>query len=103
VPIKIGKSFTVSKGAQVQYIAQAYRGGSIGIRGRIKSGENVKPIEEALYSLREGSVQDVEIEMEDGNLVSGEYKINELNWKKERQPTGDYELMFNIGLQQKSP
>jgi hypothetical protein len=74
-------------------------GGSIGIRGHIDSGENLESAEAGLYHLREGSVQEIEIETDDGKLLKGSYKINELNWKKERKENGDYELLFNVGLQ----
>ena len=97
--LKIGNTFVLSKGPDVQFTAQGYQGGSIGIRGRVRSGENVSLAETQLYHLRDGSIQDIEIQTDDGKFLTGSYKINELNWKKERQDNGNYELVFNIGLQ----
>ena len=100
--IKIGTSFTITKGPQVKCTVQAYVGGSIGIRGRIQSGEYLKQTENGLYLLREGSIQEIEVVTDKGELLRGSYKINELNWKKEKKANGDYELVFNIGLLKES-
>lgn len=97
--LKIGNAFAITKGSGVQFTAQAYMGGSIGIRGRIRSGENIRLAEEMMYDLREGSTHEIHIQTDSGQVMSGTYKINELNWKKERQESGDYDLVFNIGLQ----
>src|SRR5208283_882955 len=97
--IKIGSILSITKGSLVQYTAQTYAGGSIGIRGSIQQGESLEPTETSLYQLREGSMHEVEILTDSGIMVSGSYKINELNWKKERKANGIYELNFNIGLQ----
>ena len=97
--LKIGNAFTITKGPDVQFTAQTYMGGSIGIRGRIRSGENLRLAEEMMYNLREGSTNEIQIQTEVGQVMSGSYKINELNWKKERLESGDYDLVFNIGLQ----
>jgi ribonuclease HI len=97
--LKIGDAFLVTRGQDTQYSVHGYQGGSIGIRGRIASGENLKSAEAGLYQLREGSTQEIEIETDDGKVLKGSYKINELNWKKERKENGEYELLFNIGLQ----
>ena len=74
-------------------------GGSIGIRGRVKSEEDVKSTDAELYLLREGQIQEIEVLTDDGNSMTGSYRINELNWKKEKKDDGNYELVFNIGLQ----
>ena len=95
--IKIG-NVVIIKGPQVEYTIQGYMGGSIGIRGRVHPDKDLKLIEAELYLLREGSIQEIEIQTDDGKVLTGLYKINELNWKKERTD-GNYELMFNIGLQ----
>ncbi len=95
--IKIG-DVVITKGPEVEYTIQGYMGGSIGIRGRAHPSTDLKLIEGELYLLREGSVQQIEIQTDDGKVLTGLYKINELNWKKERT-NGNYELMFNIGLQ----
>lgn len=96
--IKIG-SVVLTKSPEAQYTIQGYKGGSIGIRGSIQSDKDLKSTEEGLYLLREGHVQEIEVLTDDGNSMTGLYKINELNWKKERKSNGDYELVFNIGLQ----
>ena len=44
-------------------------------------------------------MEEVEVQTDDGKVFRGSYKINELNWKKERMDDGSYELAFNIGLQ----
>ncbi|MDG6907279.1 MAG: hypothetical protein JRN20_16010 [Nitrososphaerota archaeon] len=46
--------------------------------------------------MREGSIQKIEIKTVEGRLLNGSYKVNEFNWKKE---SGDYELLFKVGLQ----
>jgi len=96
--IKIG-SVVLTKSAQAQYTIQTYMGGSIGIRGRVQSEIDVKSTDAELYHLREGSVQEIEVLADDGRSMTGSYKVNELNWKKERKADGGYELVFNIGLQ----
>lgn len=97
--LKIGIAFAITKASGVQFTAHAYVGGSIGIRGRIRSGQNLRLAEEEMYHLREGSTHEIQIQTDDGKVLTGSYKINELNWKKERQESGDYDLVFNIGLQ----
>jgi hypothetical protein len=96
--IKIG-DIVLTKSSGAQYTIQGYMGGSIGIRGRVQSEKDVKLTEDSLYLLREGHVQDIEVLTDDGKSMTGSYKINELNWKKDRKADGDYELVFNIGLQ----
>lgn len=96
--IKIG-SVEITRIVGAQYTVQSYAGGSIGIRGRVKSGADLKTTEEKLYLLREGRMEEVEVQTDDGKVFRGSYKINELNWKKERMTDGTYELAFNIGLQ----
>jgi len=98
--VKIGDvEFTASDDAQ--YTVTKYGSGSIGIRARVKAGKDLKLDEDKLYSLREGRSQEIEISTDDGITVKGLYKINELNWKKERKKDeeGGFELVFNIGLQ----
>jgi len=98
--VKIGDvEFTASDDAQ--YTVTKYGGGSIGIRARVQAGKDLKLNEDKLYSLREGRSQEIEISTDDGITVKGLYKINELNWKKERKKDeeGGFELVFNIGLQ----
>ncbi|MGH2447490.1 MAG: hypothetical protein ACRDFS_02645 [Chloroflexota bacterium] len=96
--IKIG-SVVLTKSPGAQYTIQGYMGGSIGIRGRVQSEKDVKSTEEELYLLREGHTEEIEVLADDGKSMTGLYKINELNWKKERKDNGDYELVLNIGLQ----
>ncbi|MDA4111384.1 MAG: hypothetical protein OK439_02515 [Thaumarchaeota archaeon] len=96
--IKIG-SIIFTRSPQAQYTIQGYMGGSIGIRGRIQSEADAKSTEADLYQLREGQVRDIEVQTDDGKSMMGSYKINELNWKKERKASGEYELLLNIGLQ----
>ncbi|MHB1909217.1 MAG: hypothetical protein ACYCQJ_10175 [Nitrososphaerales archaeon] len=96
--IKIG-SVVLTKSDQAQYTVQSYSGGSIGIRGRVQSDADLKLTEGELYLLREGKAEEVEILLDDGKQMTGSYRINELNWKKEKRADGSYELVFNIGLQ----
>ena len=96
--IKIG-NVLLTKSSGAQYTIQGYMGGSIGIRGRVQSEEDVKSTDAELYLLREGQIQDIEVLTDDGNSMTGSYRINELNWKKEKKDDGNYELVFNIGLQ----
>ncbi len=96
--IRIG-DISITKSIQAQYTVQTYEGGSIGIRGLVQSAQDLKTTESELYRLRDGSVRDIEIQTDDGKIMSGLYKINELNWKKERKNDNTYELRFNIGLQ----
>lgn len=96
--IRIGDvEFTGS--SEAQYSVTRYSASSIGIRARVQSGKEFEQDEDRLYKLREGRTQDVEILTEDGSAIKGTYKIDELNWKKERKGDGAYELLFNIGLQ----
>ncbi len=96
--IRIGDvEFTDS--IEAQYSVTRYSASSIGIRARVQSEKEVKQDEEKLYKLREGKAENIEILTGDGSTVKGSYKINELNWKKERKEDGSYELIFNIGLQ----
>jgi hypothetical protein len=96
--IRIGDlEFTGSSIAQ--YTLTWYSADTIGIRARVQSGKELQQNEEKLYKLREGRTQEIEILTEDNSTIKGSYKINELNWKKERKADGEYELVFNIGLQ----
>lgn len=100
--IEIGEvAITRSTGAS--YTVQTYPGGSIGIRGLVRSESALKATEEQLYLLREGRTSSVRIQTDDGAIVSGLYRIRELNWKKERMSDNTYELRFNIGLQKEGP
>jgi|SRR5579862_3444001 len=96
--VKIG-DVVFEKSDEAQYTITGYGGGSIGIRGCIQSEKDLKQTEEQLYKLREGRTQEIEILTDDGTTLKGQYKINELNWKKERKNDGKYELLFNVGLQ----
>jgi len=96
--IKIG-DIEFAKSKEAQYVVTRYGSDTIGIRARVQSGKDLKQTEEQLYKLREGRTVEIEILNEDGNVIKGTYKINELNWKKERKDSGDYELVFNVGLQ----
>jgi hypothetical protein len=96
--VKIGdEKFTKSEGDQ--FVLTGYAGGSLGIRARVRSESDVKLNEVLLYKLREGRTQEIEIETDQGETIKGVYKINELNWKKEVNRDGKYELVFNLGLQ----
>lgn len=96
--VKIGdEKFTKSEGDQ--FVLTSYAGGSLGIRARVRSEADVKLNEVLLYKLREGRTQEIEIETDQGETIKGVYKINELNWKKEVNRDGKYELVFNLGLQ----
>ena len=95
---KIGElEFTKSEGDQ--FTLTTYAGGSVGIRARVRSEKDMKLNEELLYRLREGRTQEIEIVTEEGISIKGLYKINELNWKREINTDGKYELVFNLGLQ----
>jgi hypothetical protein len=96
--IKIG-DVKITKSPQAKYTIQTYAGGLVGIRGLVQSESDSKLTEGELYLLREGMIRDVEIQADDGTVLSGSYKINELNWKKERKNDNTYELRFNVGLQ----
>jgi hypothetical protein len=98
--VKIG-DVEFSRTDEAEYTVTKYGGGSIGIRAKIQAGKDLKLDEEKLYSLREGRTQEIEILTDDGNTVKGLYKINELNWKKQKkkEDDGGFELVFNIGLQ----
>jgi len=67
----------------------------------VQSEEDIRSTEKELYMLREGRDEEIEILTDDGKTMTGSYRINELNWKKERRTDGSYELVFNIGLQKK--
>ncbi len=99
--IRIG-DVTITKSPQAQYTVQTYGGDSIGIRGLVQSETDVKLTDGELYRLREG-VREVEIQADDGTVLSGSYKINELNWTKQRKSDNTYELRFNIGLLRQKP
>ena len=95
---KIGDiEFTKSEGDQ--FTLTSYAGGSIGIRARVRSEKDMKLNEAMLYKLREGRILEIEIVTDEGNAIKGLYKINELNWKREVNKEGKYELVFNLGLQ----
>jgi hypothetical protein len=96
--IEIG-DVAITKSLEAEYTVQTYSGGSIGIRGLVQSETDVKLTEEQLYLLREGRVSNVQIQTDDGRVVSGVYRIRELNWKKERKSDNIYQLRFNIGIQ----
>ena len=96
--IKIG-SIEITKSTQAQYTIQAFSEASIGIRGHVQSESDFKLTEDQLYHLREGKTEAVEIQTDDGKVWRGLYKINELNWRKEKKNDDSYELSFNIGLQ----
>lgn len=96
--VKIGDvEFTKIEGDQ--FVLTSYAGGSIGIRARVRAESDVKSNEGLLYKLREGRTQEIEIQTDKGDIIKGVYKINELNWKKEMNGDGKYELVFNLGLQ----
>ena len=84
--IKIGSILSIAKGPLVQYTAQTYAGGSIGIRGSIQQGESLEPTETSLYLLREGSMHEVEILTDAG--ITGQRLLqdqtNSTGKKKER-------------------
>lgn len=84
--IKIG-SVVLTKSTEAQHTIQGYMGGSIGIQGRVQSEEDVKLTEKELYLLREGQIQEIEVLTDDGKSMTGSYKANELNWKKEKKDT----------------
>ena len=97
--VKIG-DIEFADSSRAQYTITKYGGGSIGIRARVQSGDNLKKDEEILYKLREGRTYEIDILSDDGVATKGSYKINELNWKKEKKTDGaEYELIFNLGLQ----
>lgn len=98
--IKIG-AVEIAKSAQAQYTVQSFSEASIGIRGRVQSEADIKLTEQQLYLLREGRTEEVEIQTDDGKMWKGQYKINELTWRKERKNDGSYELSFNIGLEKR--
>jgi hypothetical protein len=99
VLIKIGDVEFAKGSDTTNYTVTKYSATSIGIRARVQSETDLKQNEEKLYRLREGRTQEIEILNDDGSSTRGIYKINELNWKKQRKDDGDYELVFNIGLQ----
>ena len=95
--VRIG-DIDIAKNNKIEYTLTKYAEGSIGIRGRVPQESDISSIEDELYRLREGRTQEIEIDY-GGSKITGEYKINELNWKKERKGDGSYELQFIIGLQ----
>jgi hypothetical protein len=96
--IKIG-DIEFKKNSNVDWVVTLYGSSSIGIRAHIQTPEAIKVGEEKLYKLREGRTEVIEILTEEGSTVKGQYKVNELNWKKEIKPNGESQLLFNIGLQ----
>jgi hypothetical protein len=99
--INIG-SLNFTRSIEAQYTVQSFSGNSIGIRGHVQSETDLKTTEEKLYLLREGKIEEVEIQTDDGNVWRGLYRINELTWRKERKSDNTYELSFNIGLQKQA-
>jgi len=99
--IKIG-DLQFIKNDHFDWVATLYGSSSIGIRAYAGSPEVIKIEEEKLYKLREGRTLEVEILTADGITIRGRYKINELNWKKESKVNGEFQLIFNIGLQKDS-
>ena len=97
--IKIGDTL-ITRSTMAQYTIQQYAGGSIGIRGRVQSDEDIKSTEAELYQIREGTTREILVVTDDGSELKGSYKVNELHWGKQlRQDGVNYELVFNIGLQ----
>jgi len=97
--IRIG-DFLVTGSSLAQCDIRRYSADSIGIRGRVQSQEDIQSTEGELYTLREGSVKDIHVQLDDGSEINGVYRINELHWGKEKKSDGTgYELAFNIGLQ----
>jgi len=96
--IKIG-DIEFHKNGNVDWVVTLYSSSSIGIRAHIQTPEAIKVEEEKLYKLREGRTQEIEILTEEGSTVKGQYKVNELNLKKEIKPNGESQLLINIGLQ----
>jgi len=96
--IKIG-DIEFIKNDHVDWAVTQYGSSSIGIRAYARSPEVIKIEEEKLYKLREGRTQEIEIMTADGSTIKGRYKINELNWKKETNVKGEFQLTFNTGLQ----
>ncbi len=95
--IRIGK-VVIPKSPQARYRVEGYIGGALAIRGYVRSEEDRNLTQERLYLLKEGSIEDIEIMTDDGGVRTGLHRINELTWRTEKK-NGDYELMFNIGLQ----
>jgi hypothetical protein len=98
--IKIG-AVDFTRSIQAQYTVQAFSETSIGIRGHVQSEADLKTTEEQLYLLREGKTEEIEIQTDDGKVWRGQYRINELSWRKERKNDNSYELSFNIGLEKR--
>jgi hypothetical protein len=97
--IRIGDTL-ITRSSMAKYTIQKYAGGSIGIRGRVQSEEDIKSTEAELYRIREGTIRDILVLTDDGSELKGSYKVNELHWGKELREDGvHYELVFNIGLQ----
>lgn len=96
--VKIG-SVEFTRSSQAQYTIQSYSEASIAIRGHIQSEADLKTTEQQMYLLREGRIEEVEIQTDDGRVWRGLYKISELSWRKERKSDNSYELLFNIGLE----
>jgi hypothetical protein len=87
----------IPKSPDERYKVEGYGVGGIAVRGYVSSDAVRKLTVEGLYHLKEGSVVDIEIETDDGKVLTGKYRINELTWRNE-QKDDRYELMFNIGL-----
>lgn len=96
--VKIGDLKFTKSGGDI-FVLTSYAGGSLGIRATVRSEADIGLNEGLLYKLREGRNQEIEIETDQGDTIKGTYKINELNWKKEMNKGGKYELVFNLGLQ----
>ena len=60
----------ISKSPQAQYTIQGYMGGSIGIRGRVQSENDIRLTEQELYLLREGHVQEIEVLTDEGKSMT---------------------------------
>jgi len=99
--VKIG-AVEFTRSTQAQYTVTPFSETSIGIRGRIQSDADLKTTDKQLYLLREGRTEEVEIQTDDGRVWRGLYRINELNWRKERRSDNAYELSFNIGLEKQA-
>ena len=96
--IRIGK-VVIPKSPNARYKVEGYTGGQLAIRGYVRSDDEERKLTvERLYQLREGSIVDIEIATDEGDMLTGTYRINELTWRNEQKKDGDYELMFNIGL-----
>jgi len=95
--LRIG-TIVIPRSPNERYKVDGYGSGQIAIRGYVSSEEIRKLTVDALYHLKEGSIVDIEISTDEGKVLTGTYRINELSWRNEPKD-GGYELMFNIGLQ----